>query len=73
MKTPVAATPELDAAEVAETRRNPGRFDHRKIFPRSQWEFTRWDRTDAAGFFTCCGISGAIIVLFWLGLRTLLR
>jgi hypothetical protein len=46
MKTPVGATPELDAAALAETRRDPRRFERLKIFPGSGWEFTRWDRTD---------------------------
>jgi Na+/proline symporter len=71
MKTPVGATPELDAAGIEETRRNPRRFDHLKIFPRSDWEFTRWDRTDTVGFLVCCAISAAIIGFFWLILQAL--
>jgi hypothetical protein len=69
MKTPVAATPELDAAEVAASDRAPARFDHLKLFPRSSWEFTRWDRVDTLGFFACCAVSAAIIALFWALLR----
>ena len=65
MKTPVAPTPELDAAAVAETERNPHRFDHLKLFPNSSWEFTKWDRVDAVGFLACCGVSAVIIALFW--------
>lgn len=65
MKTPVAATPEADEAEMALTRSQPSRFDHLKLFPRSAWEFSRWDRTDAIGFAVCCAVSGAIIALFW--------
>ncbi|MGD1029795.1 MAG: hypothetical protein ABSA05_01520 [Opitutaceae bacterium] len=71
MKTPVGATPELDAAGLEETGRDPRRFDHLKIFPRSDWEFTRWDRTDTVGFFVCCGISASILGFFWLVLRLL--
>ena len=69
MKTPVAGTPELDAAEVAETERNPGRFNHAKLFPRSSWEFTKWNRVDTVGFLACCATSGAILGVFALLLR----
>lgn len=69
MKTPVGATPELEAAAMAATRREPGRFDHTKLFPRSAWEFAKWDREDAVGFIVCCAISGGIIGLFVLLLR----
>jgi len=69
MKTPVGATPELEAATMEETRRNPRRFDHTKLFPSSNWEWTRWDRTDGVGFVICLGISGGIIAMFWFLLR----
>jgi hypothetical protein len=69
MKTPVGATPELEAAAMEETRRDPHRFDHLKLFPRSAWEFTRWNREDTLGFFGCCAISGAIVGVFLLLLR----
>lgn len=65
MKTPATGDPERDEHEMQETRRNPGRFDDLKLFPKSNWEFTRWDRTDAVGFVICCGVTGAIIALFW--------
>ncbi|HVU23123.1 MAG TPA: hypothetical protein VHE13_03290 [Opitutus sp.] len=64
MKTPVGATPELEAAAIEETRRNPARFDHTKLLPRSNWEFCRWDRVDTVGFVICCAVSGAIVLLF---------
>jgi len=69
MKTPVGATPELEVAAMEETRRNPGRFDHTKLFPRSNWEWTKWDRVDTVGFIACLGVSGTIIALFWYLLR----
>ncbi|MFO1452136.1 MAG: hypothetical protein U1F61_28485 [Opitutaceae bacterium] len=69
MKTPVGKTPELEAAAIEETRRHPDRFDHTKLVRRSHWEFCRWDRVDAIGFFVCCALSGAIIGLFVLLLR----
>jgi Na+/proline symporter len=70
MKTPVGATPELEAAALAETQRNPRRFDHTKLLgPESAWEFTTWDRVDTIGFAGCCAVSGAIVGLFVLLLR----
>jgi hypothetical protein len=69
MKTPVGATPELEAATMEETRRNPNRFDHTKLFPHSNWEWTKWDKTDTVGFVICFGVSGAIVALFWYLLR----
>ncbi len=66
MKTPVGATPELEAAAMAETLRDPRRFDHQKLFGRdSAWEFTRWDRVDALGFIACLGVSFGILAMFW--------
>lgn len=70
MKTPVGATPELEAAAIEETLRNPHRFDDTKLLgPRSAWEFAKWDRMDAVGFLGCCAVSGAIIGLFLFLLR----
>jgi solute:Na+ symporter, SSS family len=65
MKTPVGADPESEAEALAATLREPSRFDHLKLFPTSAWEFTKWDRVDTIGFVSCCGVSGAIIGLFW--------
>jgi SSS family solute:Na+ symporter len=69
MKTPVGATPELEEATMEETRRNPARFDHTKLFPASNWEFCKWDRVDTIGFLACCALSGLIVGLFVLLLR----
>jgi hypothetical protein len=69
MKTPVGATPELEAAAMEETRRNPTRFEHTKLLPASSWEFCKWDRIDAVGFVICFTLSGVIIGVFLLALR----
>jgi len=69
MKTPVGATPELEIAAMEDTRRNPHRFDDTKLFPKSNWEWTKWDRVDTVGFIACLGVSGSIIALFWYLLR----
>lgn len=64
MKTPVGDTPELEAAAIEETRRNPTRFDHTKLLPSSNWEFCKWDRVDTVGFIICSALSAAIVLLF---------
>lgn len=69
MKTPVGATPELEAAALTATQREPHRFDHLKLFPGSAWEFTRWDRIDTLGFLICCAVSIGIVSLFRILLR----
>lgn len=69
MKTPVGDTPELEAAGMAETQRNPTRFDHTKLFPRSNWEFCKWDKVDTIGFLACCAVSFSIVGIFILFLR----
>lgn len=71
MKTPVGATPELEAEAMAATLRDPTRFDYLKLFRHSSLELTRWDRVDTIGFFVCCVVSAAVIALFWLVLRVL--
>ncbi|MBI5767587.1 MAG: hypothetical protein HZA93_07315 [Verrucomicrobia bacterium] len=65
MKTPVGDTPELETAAMEETRKNPTRFEHTKLFgANSWWEFCKWDRVDTIGFLICSALSGAIVMLF---------
>ncbi len=69
MKTPVGDTPELEAAAMEETRRNPNRFNNTKLFPGTNWEFCKWDRVDTLGFLACAGLSAGLVVLFLVLLR----
>lgn len=64
LKTPVGATPELEAEAVALSYANPSRFEHTKLFPGTNWEFTKWDKTDALGFIACCAATGIILLIF---------
>lgn len=64
MKTPVAATLEEDALAVEESYANPTRYDHLKLWPNSNWEFTKWNRQDAWGFVCCCGLVGVVLLVF---------
>jgi len=69
LKTPIAPTPEEDDREVALSYANPGRYDYRKLFPGSSWEFSRWHGIDYVGFGVCWVIVGLIIGLLWLVLN----
>ena len=69
MKTPVGATPELEAAGMEQTRQFPGRFNHTKLWPGSSWEFCNWDRVDTIGFLVCTLLSVLIVGLFVLLLK----
>jgi SSS family solute:Na+ symporter len=70
MKTPVGETPELEAAGLEATREKPTRFDHTKLIPTSNWEFCKWDRVDTVGFLLCSALSGVIVLMFVLLLRS---
>jgi solute:Na+ symporter, SSS family len=65
MRTPVAATPELDKEEVQLSFEMPHRFDDKKIVKGSNWQFTKWDRNDFLGFLGCWVIVGAILLVLW--------
>ena len=70
MKTPVGATPELEAQAMAATAARPDRFASTKLFgPDSAWEFARWDKVDTIGLLVCLLISGTILAAFWTVLR----
>ncbi|MFM9029666.1 MAG: hypothetical protein ACKOTF_03125 [Opitutaceae bacterium] len=64
MKTPVAATLEEDARRVSDSYANPTCYDHLKLFPGSNWEFTKWDRMDGLGFLACCALVGLVLLVF---------
>lgn len=64
MKTPVAGTLAQDALDVEAGYANPTRYDHLKLFPRSNWEFTKWNKQDTLGFLGCCALVGGILLFF---------
>ena len=64
MKTPVFSDPAIDALEVEASYANPTRFDHTKLFPRSNWEFTKWSKVDTIGFLLACASVGVVLVIF---------
>ena len=58
MKTSVESNREVDLKEVELSYANPSRFDYKKMFPNSNWEFEKFDKTDIKGiiWFTLGGI-----------------
>jgi len=71
MKTQVIADRELDKAELEKSYANPTRFDHLKLFPKSNWEFCKWTKEDTWGFVGSSALTAVIVIAFWLLLRTL--
>jgi SSS family solute:Na+ symporter len=65
LKTPVGATPEEDADEVEKSNQHPDRFDHEKLLPGTNWEFTKWTKKDFIGFGACWGIVLFIVGILW--------
>lgn len=70
MKTKVRTDPQEDAREMELSRRDPQRFDDLKLFPNSDWEFHKWDRTDAVGFLVSAAVA-VLVVFFLMGLLAL--
>jgi len=71
MKTKVTADREKDKAELQKSYDNPTRFDHTKLFPKSNWEFCKWTKEDTWGFLASTALTAGIVGLFWLLLKTL--
>lgn len=70
MKTPVGASPALEEQAVADTYADPHRFNDTKLFPKSAWEFTKWNKTDSVGFIVCVGVAFIILGALWLMLQS---
>ncbi|MBN2354753.1 hypothetical protein JXO59_01500, partial [candidate division KSB1 bacterium] len=51
-----------DAAEMERSYNDPHRFDYKKLFPKSEWEFLRWNRVDLLGFLGALGMAVAVII-----------
>jgi SSS family solute:Na+ symporter len=64
MKTPVKEDREEDLREMERSYQDPKRFDHLLLFPNTQWQFTKWDRTDSIGFLF--SLLMVVAILFFL-------
>ena len=63
MLTPVVGTHEDDEQAMELTRANPHRFDYLKIFPKSNWEFRKWNREDWVGVIGSCLAAVSVVLL----------
>ncbi|MBD3386682.1 sodium:solute symporter family protein [candidate division KSB1 bacterium] len=61
MKTPVQSDRQKDEEEMKKSYAYPNRFDHKKLFPNTQLEFTRLDRMDWRGIIAF--LFGGMLIL----------
>jgi solute:Na+ symporter, SSS family len=61
MKTPVDTDHAEDARQLAQSYAKPQRFENQKLFPHSNWEFDKWNKTDTTGFLV--SIFGVAVVV----------
>ncbi|MGA2916831.1 MAG: sodium:solute symporter family protein [Sedimentisphaerales bacterium] len=69
MKTKVIADREKDKAELEKSYADPTRFDHTKLFPKSNWEFCKWTWEDTWGFLLSSVFTVGILGAFWILIR----
>ncbi|SIT08621.1 solute:Na+ symporter, SSS family [Zobellia uliginosa] len=66
MKTPVGETKEEDEMKLEWSYAHMKDCNATKLFgPDSNWEFTRWDRTDGIGFIAACGFVLVVLALLY--------
>jgi len=65
MKTKVQENKEDDRRELELSYANPHRFDHRKMFPNTQWEMLKWNREDRVGFWVAMAMVFVIIGMLY--------
>ncbi len=70
MKTPSVADKEEDKLQMELSYENPSRFDYKKMFPNSNWEFEKWEKLDVKGIVIF--IFGGGLLLFILYLLSLI-
>ncbi len=63
MKTPAIEDKEEDARQLQLSMENPSRFDYKKMFPNTSWEFEKFDKTDTKGIIWTV-IGGGLLFFF---------
>lgn len=66
MHTPVQKTDEEEVKALAESYKNPEKFDKDKLFPKSNWEIMKPGKWDYIGFGGSWILVGVIIFLLWI-------
>jgi len=71
LKTPSLADRKEDERQLNISYQNPNRYDYKKMFPRSNWEFEKFEKLDIKGllYFSLGGalILGILYILSYLG------
>lgn len=65
MKTKVIPDWDEDKRELEIRYTEPHSLDHLKLFPKSNWEFTKWTWDESLGFAVCWIIAFVILGLLW--------
>lgn len=67
MKTEVLPDPEADRRNLDKSLTQPGRFESQRLFPGSDWEFTKSKPKDWIGFLVAVAICFLVVqLLMWL-------
>jgi SSS family solute:Na+ symporter len=66
MKTPVHTDHAEDARQLKLSYADPHRFDYRKLFPNSSWEFDKWTKVDIIGFIISTVVAVGVIMFLLL-------
>jgi SSS family solute:Na+ symporter len=61
MKTKVVDDPKIDSKEMQLSHSDTSRFNNLKLFPKSDWEFDKWDREDIVGFLL--SVVGVFVII----------
>ena len=65
LRTPSEKHPPKKSKKMKNTHADPTRFNHQKLFPRTNWEFSKWTKADYLGFSLCWCIVLAILALLF--------
>jgi hypothetical protein len=57
---------EADGREVEQSLQNPHRFDHLLLFPKTPFEFYKWNRQDWVGFILSVAGVGLVLLFVWI-------
>ena len=66
MRTKVHLDRKEDERQMQLSYENPARLDHLKLFPKSNWEFQKWDKVDTIGFLISLAVAVGIVGFLYL-------
>jgi SSS family solute:Na+ symporter len=66
LKTPSVADKEEDERQMKLSYENPSRFDYKKMFPNSNWEFEKFEKVDIKGVLIFIAGGSLLLVILYL-------